>query len=93
MTTAMAAVLHYVELKSNDRGAPTTPFVKGEGSTSIIKGMTIPMGLHKRNCQGRVIGARRSDKSAASTATLSQRTETSIRPKAPHRFIDPLGNE
>ncbi|CDI12034.1 hypothetical protein ACA106_05705 [Agrobacterium pusense] len=54
MTTAKATVLRIGELESNDRGAPTTPFVKVEGSTSMIKGITvfglgIPIGRHKRN--------------------------------------------
>ncbi|NRQ19243.1 hypothetical protein BHMPCIPO_06510 [Ensifer sesbaniae] len=80
MTTAMAAFRRRGELKPNDRGATTTRFVEREGSARMNNGVTvfgrsIPTPMHKRNCEGRVmvLGAKRSDKSAASTANLSQR--------------------
>lgn len=81
MTTGKAPILRRPgELKSWDRAAaPTTPLVTCEVSITVVKGITRlglgrPIGRHKSNCGDSVmvLDARRSHKSAASTASLSQ---------------------
>ncbi|WP_179875746.1 hypothetical protein [Sinorhizobium sp. BJ1] len=87
MTTAKAAILRPEKLKSEDRGAPTASLGTPEGSTKLIKGITVfrfgvPIRLHK-SCEDcvMVLDDRRSHKSTASTANLFQ----TMRPKSDQR--------
>jgi len=79
MTTGKAAIVRPGELNTKDRVTPATPLVTCEGSTSAIKGVTVlglcvPIGLQKNNYGDSVmlLDARRSHKSAASTANSFQ---------------------
>ncbi|MBB4188753.1 hypothetical protein GGE07_005432 [Sinorhizobium terangae] len=85
MTAAKAGILRTGELKS----AIGAPIGTREGSTSMIKGITVfgfgaPIGLHKRNCDDNVMVA---DAKRSQTSGPSSLFQTMRRP---HRFIKPL---